>query len=333
MFETNLAIEFGGGFISIYKKNSGLVLKEHSLLAVSKVNGTYKILAMGNDAKNLSKIEDPSINIFSPFAEGKIKSFEYAVLLLKHFLNKVELKKSFLKNLTAVLCVPVGIEQEEKKQFKNLCLECNIEKVSFLPSVYATAYYEGLSEFLPKYRMIVDIGASTTDVAVVNFSGINHGSTLCIGGRSMNAGIYNMMKEKYGITVSMYLAEKIKEELGTLFDNDISTMQVTGISDDGKEKTVTVKAKDVKDVLTPYFNEILKLVEMTLNVCSNDILAEVGRYGIILTGGQTNIAGLEKFFVNRLRIPIRICEENENSTILGAGLLLKQKEVLNKVLI
>ena len=82
----SLAIEFGSVYTSIYRKEEGLVLKEHSLICARQNGDEYEIIAMGNEAKKMQGKTDDKTYIFSPVGEGKIKAPEYAVLLLNHFL-------------------------------------------------------------------------------------------------------------------------------------------------------------------------------------------------------------------------------------------------------
>ncbi len=329
MFEPNLIIEFGGGNTSILKKNSGLILKEPSFLASVQNGESYQIKAIGQEAKKLGMIEDSNINVFSPFSEGKVFSHKYSVVLLDYLLKQLKAKKF---NNSAVVCVPCGLEPSEHESFANLCHSCSINRVKFVHSVAGIAFANGLNTYSPKYKFVVDIGASTTDVAVVSFSGIVFGATLCIGGRSMNLAIENMVKEIYSVKISMSTAEKIKEELATLLDNDTSIMRVQGYNLETETETIiTIKAEDVKKALIPYYIEISHLIETTLNLCNDYMLMEFKQTGLLFSGGCSKITGLERFFKNRLQLPVIVSEDCDDDVMKGVQMLLKNKELLNKI--
>ena len=326
--ETNYVIELGGSYIAIYKKNSGLILKEPSLLAVSKENDNYQVRAFGENAKILASIEDPTINIFSPFNSGKIKSQEYAEILLQLLLKKSGAKKG-LSKIKANIIVSTGFTLEEKVELEKLFKAVGIHVDMYLPSVLGLALSDG--KLSSKYMAVLDIGGSTSDMAVFNNQGIVSGGSIALGGRSMSAGVMNMITEKHNLEVSLFGAERVKEELASLASYDSSYMDIKGLDTSSNlERVVTMKAQDVRDVLTPYFHEILKQVEFILNSCSDEILRQIKVTGLLLGGQVSKTIGVERFFKEKLQIPVRVVDEIENAVIVGIGKNIKNKELLQK---
>lgn len=326
--ETNFVIEIGGNYIAIYKKNSGLILKEPSLLAVSKDNGNYQVRAFGENAKVLASIEDPNINIFSPFNSGKIKSHEYAEILINLLMKKAGLKKG-LSKIKANIITSTGFTFEDRQDLEKLFKSTGISADLYLPSVLGIALSD--SKISGKYQVVLDIGGSTSDVAVLNYESIVAGGSIALGGRSMSAGVMNMIADKYNLEISLFAAERVKEELASLASYDSSSIDVKGLdSSSNLERVVTIKAQDVREILTPYFNEILKQVEFTLNSCSDEILRQIKITGLLIGGQVGKTIGIERFFKEKLQIPVRVVDEIENAVIVGIGKNLKNKEVLQK---
>ena len=330
MADYNFLIEIGGTYFALYKKNGGLVLKERSVLAVSKKDEKITVKAFGTEAEKLERINDPNIYVFSPFSDGTVANEEYAKLLISHFLKKADVKKKFLKELSCVLCTCCGLNQNDKQQYRNLFYACGIENVAFVSGVYLVALANDMKKF-SKNNFVIDMGGNYVDVALVDFEGVNFGATLPFGSRNINLSLIELVQKKYKLELPAFLAEDIKVELASVYDNDISSMkiQVYEPSIDGTITTM-VYASDLKEVIMPYLDEILKLVETTLNMLDENQLAWIKQNGIILSGGMSKIAGVEEYFKSKLTLPIKMTDDCENACIIGGSILLSNKEILKQ---
>ena len=302
MKDYNFIIEIGGYYTTIYKKNGGLVLQERSVLAVTNANEKTVITAFGNEADKLEKINDPNIVVFSPFADGMVKSQEYAKLLLSHFFKKVDIKKSIFSELSCILSTPCGLNAKDKKEYEKLLYSCNIENVLFVPSIYLIALNNDMKKH-SKSNLIVDMGASTVDVGIVDYEGVRMGVTLPLGSRNINPALADELQKIYKLEVPLFLVEQIKTELSTLFLNDISSMKIQ-VYEPNIDSTVTtiVCADDVKNVIVPYVDEIIKVIETTLNLVTDQDLAWIKQNGILISGGMSKISGLEEYLKSKMII-------------------------------
>ena len=317
----SLAIEFGSVYTSIYRKEEGLVLKEPTLVCARQSGDEYEIVAMGAEAKKMQGKTDDKTYIFSPVGEGKIKAPEYAVLLLNYFLQKVNAKKVFKEN--AVVCVSTALNLEERKELYNVFSKCNLGKVLFVPSIMCAAEMSGNDLNTARTIFAVHIGGTTTELASINMNQIIKGATLELGGRSLDVNIANMVAEKYETIISIASAQKLKEEIGTLFDNDSQNFEVLGTDElTGKPKRAVVSSKDVRSVIIPFAMQIILAIETSINTCNPEIAADIISNGIYISGGISNVVGIDKFLRKALEIDVKIIEENDNAAILGAGRLL-----------
>lgn len=334
MAEQTFAIDIGSSNICIYQKDVGLVLKEPCLVAVTKTQEGYATKALGEDAKNLQGKTDSRTSIFSPICEGEIKSDEYAFLLVKHLLKKVYKKKSlFFKDLKLVICVPTGISNFAKEKYVSLGYDLGAKEVVAIPKVICTAIGLGINISANNAHMVVDIGGGTIDVGVINLNSIIEGSTLGLGGRGMDTAIMEVLKNRYGIEIGSLTAQKLKEEIGSLFINDHASLEVSGVNVATKTPaSVVCSASDIQYAITPFMTEIIRVVETTINQLEPEISADVARNGIYLAGGLSKISGIEKYFRNHLNILVYTVDNSEDACIVGAGKLISDQEFLDKVI-
>lgn len=329
--DANLIIELGGGYITIYKKNAGLVLKEPSFVATKKVGESYKILAVGQDAQILESIQDENVTVFSPLSQGKIKSFPYAAHLLKTLFKKVDVSNFFL-HPRAIVVVDTGFTYEDKQLYDKLFKEVGIKPKHYVPSVFGIMLFNEPAISESKIYGVIDIGASTTKVAIANKNEIFEGSCTSIGGRNMTLALKEFLKEKYALQTTFSQSQKLKENLANLTAFDNSNYEILGLDSHSKEvKKVVINAQEVKALLLPYFENIVQQIVFLLNQTSDELLKQIKINGLIVSGQVAKTVGLERFLKEKLFVPIKICDDAESSSVLGLESVLKNKQYLKQI--
>lgn len=330
MKKYKFAIEMGGGYTCIYVKNEGLALKEATLIAAEPTEEGYKVIALGNDAKKLVGKTKENVEIFTPSVFGEHSNFEYSVILLKHFLAKVGFKQ-YEDNV--VFIVPCGLTSREKENILNVCEAANIGYTLLVPSALCSCVGEGRGIDSSKVNMVVDIGGTSTEVAVINMSGILKGATLGIGGKSMDASIVNFLAYTQELVIGLPTAEVLKNEVGSLYDNDTLNMEITGVDAATKcPKSTVIFSDDLKKAIEPFYSEIVRAIDTTINSLPPEIVSDIINNKILIVGGCAKMQGLENYLKKNLNYPCEISEDVDNVTILGAGKLLSDNQLLESII-
>ena len=324
------AIEMGGAYTCIYVKGEGLALKEPTLIAAEPTEEGYKVVAMGIDAKKLVGKTKDNVEIFTPSASGEHSNYEYSVILLKHFLSKVGFKPY---DDSAIFVVPCGLSAKEKTNILNVCEGANLGRVELVPSVLCSCIGAGRSVDTSKVSMVVDMGGATTDVAVINMSNILKGATLGIGGKRIDASICDFLAYTQELIVGLPTAELLKNEVGSLYTNDTLNMEITGVDVRTKSpKTAVMLSSDLRSAIEPFYREIVRTIDTTINALPPEIVADIINSKILIVGGCAKIQGLENYLKQNLNYPIELCEDVDNTTILGAGKLLADAQLLANII-
>lgn len=320
----------GGGYTCIYVKGEGLALKEPTLIAAEPTEDGYKVIALGNDAKKLVGKTKENVEIFTPSASGEHSNYEYSVILLKHFLSKVGFKE-YEDN--ALFIVPCGLSVREKENILNVCEGANMGYVELIPSVLCSCIGEGRNIDGSKVNMVVDIGGTATDIAAINMSSIIKGATVGVGGRNIDAAIVNFLAYTQELVIGLPTAEILKNEVGSLYKNDTLNMEITGVDVRNKSpKTVVILSGDLQKAIEPFFSEIVRAIDTTINALPPEIVADIINNKILIVGGCVKIQGLDDYLRKHLNYPFEISEDVDNVTILGAGKLLSDQQLLSNII-
>ncbi len=330
MNKIKFAIEIGGSYTRIFVKDEGFVLSEPTLISAEPTSQGYQVVGLGIGAKEMLGKTNDSVEVFSPISNGEINNYEYMKQLLIYFLKKVDFKKNKDSCMVLVNC---GLEEKDRQTFLNLMYEIGFREVYLIPTIFCTCLGAGKNISSTKTNMMVNIGGANTDIAVLNMNSIVKGATLGLGGRAVDVAIANTIAYNYGIVIGLGTSEKLKIQVGSLFANDTLNMEITGIDVESKvPRSYIISSADLLPVLEPFFEEIVRAVDVTITSLPPEISADIMNNGVLFAGGMSKIAGLENYLKRNFRYPFKLVDDAENVSILGAGKLLEDQDLLAEIL-
>ncbi len=324
------AVEMGGYCTTIYKLGEGVVLKEPTLVCAKPSGDGYEIVALGEGAKNMVGKTADNVDVFTPISSGVISNFEYTSVLLHYFLGKVGFKEGFDSLL---MVVPSGVTVQDKQKLSNLCESVGARDFVLVPAVICAVIGAGREIGTSHVNMVVDIGGTECEVGVLNMNTIVKAVTLYIGGRGMDVAISNYIAYKKGLVIGLPTAENLKEEVASLYDNDDRKLVVGGVDIETKTpRTEIINSACLRPAIRPYIDEIIRVMDTSINLLPPEMTADIISSKILLTGGVTCLAGLKYYIETNLKYPVEIADDPKYCTIMGAGKLISNPEKLQNIL-
>jgi cell division protein FtsA len=141
---------------------------------------------------------------------------------------------------------------------------------------------------------IVDIGASTTELAVFFEGSIAHTAVLPIGGDHFTNDL------AVGLHVSVEEAEELKREYGNCVVTSVPQLNEIEI---GRGQPRMVRQRFLAEILEPRARELFTMLRDNLR--QGGVLEALGA-GCVLTGGGARLVGLQDNAESLLRVPVRI---------------------------
>lgn len=325
MVATDFAIDLGTSNILVYKKDEGLILNEHSLIVLDENN--TKVLAIGNEAKEMIGKTPSDIHVVKPIINGVITDFNLTEALLSHFYNEVNPGMSLLQP-KVVICVPGGITDIESRAIIDAALHAGSRDIILVDESLAAAFGMGLTPEDPKGLLLINLGAGTTEVAVISLNGIVTSKTLNKAGDKIDEAIIELLKDKKKIDIGKNTAENIKINLLSLKVKDAEkTMNI-----DGRDllsaapKTVNISSKDLVDCILPFADEVVSMIYEVLEKVPPELTADIKRDGFALTGAFSKASGLREYIENKLGLSSYMSEDPATDAIVGAGKILEDPD-------
>jgi len=331
-FSRDMGIDLGTANTLVYVKGKGIIIREPSVVALKEKD--KKILAVGNEAKNMIGRTPGNIKAVRPMKDGVIADFDVTETMLRHFIRKAH-KRNRLVRPRIIICVPSGVTEVEKRAVIDAALQAGARSAFLIEEPMAAAIGAGLPIHEPTGNMIVDIGGGTTEVAVISLGGIVTSSSIRIGGDEMDEAISQYIKKKYKLMVGERTAEQIKIDIGTATgNNEDLTKEIKGRDlVNGLPKTVTINSDEIKDALKEPVNNILDAVKRTLEKTPPELASDVMGRGIILTGGGALLHGIDELLIDTTQMPVYLAEEPLDCVVNGTGNALEELDKIKDLLI
>ena len=313
----DLAVDLGTANILVYAEGKGIVLREPSVVAIDKNTG--KVLQVGAAARNMLGRTPGNVVAVRPLRDGVISDYEMTEKMLAQFFKRI-VKYSLVKP-RVVVCVPSDVSEVEERAVVEAALEAGARRVYLIEEPFAAALGAGLDLEAPNGRMVVDIGGGTTDVAVLSMNDIAVSSSIKVAGDTFDDSIITYLRRRHNLLVGANTAEEIKTTIGGVWERpEEASINVKGRdTKNGLPKDVLITASELIDVLRRPARSIVDEVVAVLELTSPELVADISRNGIILTGGGSQLWGMDRLIFEKTEIPCMVADNADSCVALGCG--------------
>ena len=323
LFSRDIGIDLGTSNTKVADKKGHIIINEPSVVAVDVKS--KRVLATGNEAKNMIGRTPGSIVAVRPMRDGVIADFDMTADMLHDFMYRSSTKNIFTKT-RVVISVPSDVTEVERRAVEDAVRSAGAQEVELIESSMAAALGVGLPVYEATGSMIIDIGGGTCDVAVLSLGGIACCNSIKVGGEAMDEAIVSYMRKNHNLLIGERTAEDIKLKLGSAAEYDgEAAMKVRGRNlADGLPGSVEITSTDVRYVLQEPVSQIIAVIKETLEVTLPELASDIIDRGIYLTGGASQLRGLPKLIEEEIGIPVIVPENFNDCVALGTSVKLRR---------
>jgi rod shape-determining protein MreB and related proteins len=327
----SLAIDMGSANTIIAVTGRDVVLDEPSVIAVDEI--TNEIIAYGREAANMRGREARNVKVIAPLVGGVVADFERTSKMLTHFVTEARSGVSQFSR-RALISVISEITHVEQRAILNAVESAHVGKVFMMEEGLAAAFGAGISPHERRAAAVVDIGASTTNIAVVANGSIVHSRSERLGSMDINAALANHIRKHRGLTVGDETAEMLKSDFVTAtLPADISK-EITVRGRDlqtGSPGAVEASAGELYPVAEAIVRRISNFINQSLTELPAEVSADIFDRGIILTGGGALFNGIDAYLRAQTKLPIAVADEPRYATVRGLLQMFDEPLLLRRV--
>ncbi|MBQ8502712.1 MAG: rod shape-determining protein [Clostridia bacterium] len=322
----NLGIDLGTSSVKIFAEGKGIILSEQTALSYDKLND--EIIAIGSAAAEMTDRNPDSIILQKPIQGGVVSDFSAMTEILSYFIKKICKNQIFRPNM--VISAPCCVTSLEKKTVIESACSAGAGKVHIIDEPIVSALGAGLSIEHPHGVMVVDIGAGTTDIAVITMGTVAYSTSLKIAGDSMDEAICNFLKRDKDIIVGLPTARKIKHTLGCAVMRDEEIEMICSGKDyiTGMPRPFNVNTSEVYKALAESVTQIFEGIMLVMEQTPPELYSDICTEGILLTGGGARLFGIDRYLSQKLGINVTLAADSENCAAKGAGYVLRNMKKL-----
>ncbi|MBU0647699.1 rod shape-determining protein [Patescibacteria group bacterium] len=320
-----LSIDLGTSNIRLGIPKKGILINEPAVVALDRSN--YKIMAIGEEARDMLGKTPSDIIAAKPLKNGVIANYRITEAITKYYTDKV-LHNIRLLGPEIMSSVPAGITSTERRAIIDAIKSVGTNNVYIIKAPLAAALGAGIAIAEPHGNMILDIGAGTSEIAVISLGNIVSNSSIRVAGDSMDHAIIDYIRKKYNLSVGEKTAEKIKIEIGAISPQiDNKSIEISGNNTISElPEIISITTEDTTDALKNPVKEIIHAVKQVLQHTPPELASDVIDRGIILTGSGAKLRGLDELLSRVTGVPVHMAEDPEFCVIKGCNIALENIE-------
>ena len=314
----DMGIDLGTATVLVYVKGKGVILEEPSVVAIDK--NTNKVLAVGQDARQMIGRTPGNIVAIRPLRDGVISDYDTTEKMLKYFIKKACGKRR-ISAPRVMVCIPCEATEVEKRAVKDAAINAGAKKVFLIEEPLAAAIGAGMDITKASGNMIIDIGGGTTDIAVISLDGMVVRSSIKVAGDKFDEAIIRYIRKKHKLMIGERTAEDIKICIGTACKRDEDkSMEIRGRDlITGLPKNLTATSEEMREALNETVTAIVECAHSVLEKTPPELAADIMEKGIIMTGGGALLHGLDVRISEATKVPVYIAENAIACVAIGTG--------------
>lgn len=351
-----IGIDLGTANSLVWLAGSGVVVNEPTVVAVTADDN--RVVAVGNEAKEMLGRTPGNITATRPMREGVIADYKITEAMLAYFINRTVGRNRMFKP-EVMICVPTGVTQVERRAVMDATLSAGAKVVYLIEEPLASAIGAKIPIAQASGNMIVDIGGGSTEAAVISLGGVVVHKSARVAGNKIEEAIALFIKKNYNLIIGERMSELIKITIGNALigadihegdsdkvdnktqsgalrggathESDRATMEVRGrdaIS--GLPRMVTLSEVEINTAIMPVLTQIIGAVKSVLEETPPELAADIIDKGIVMAGGTSILKNFDKLMTQMTGVACHVADEPLLCVVRGTGVAIENIELYKR---
>lgn len=327
----SMAIDMGSENTVIAVSGRDIVVDEPSLVAIDEIKN--EVIAFGREAANMRGRTARDVKVVAPLMGGVVADFENSQKMLAHFVAQARRGVSQFSR-RAMLSVISEITHVEQRALLNAAENAHIGKVHMMEEGLAAAIGAGISPRDRRASAVIDIGASTTNIAIIANGTIVHSRSERLGSSSIDESLAVHIRKHRGLIIGEETSEKLKIEFvsATLPDDLAQEITVRGRDvQTGSPSAIEITAGELYPIAEGVIRRLYNSIDQALTELPAEVAADIYERGLLLTGGGALFNGLDAYLREKTKLPVTVAEEPRYSCVRGLLQMFDEPLLLRRV--
>ena len=318
-FTRDVGIDFGTSRTRIYVPYQGIVFDEPSVIAFNS-SDTSRPMCIGTEANEMPGRVSGDITVHNIVSRGVVQDERIAEQFLRIALRRSQRIFHFIRN-DILVSTPTHITSMQQRALIQSCKRAGAKNVFTEANTVLTALGVGIHRDELHGRMVANIGAGTTEVAVISLGGISSSNSIKIGGDDMDVSIMRYVQQRYHLLISKDVARRAKEKVGSVaLSEKPKDVRVKGSDERTKlPRIVKITSNDIADAIQEEVKSILETLKGVFHNTPPELTSDIIEQGVILAGGVAKLRGIASIIEKHINAPAYVADDAEYAVIRGIG--------------
>ena len=330
-FVRKIGIDLGTANTLVFIPGEGVVINEPSVVAISLFEN--KVLAVGNEAKEMLGRTPDTIVASQPLRDGAIADYRVTEAMLRYFINRVTGKVRFIRP-EVVLSIPAGVTSTERRAVVDAAMKAGAKAAYVVKEPILAAIGAGIPIHTAQGNMIINIGGGTSEIAIISLGGVVASHSARVGGNKIDQAISDYIKRKYSLAIGDRTAEEVKMTIGSAIAQvKEEHMEVRGRDlMGGLPKTITIASNEITEAIQDELREIINCIKQVLQETPPELAADIMDKGMVLSGGTAQLKYLDQLIAKTINVPCYVADDPAYCVVKGTGIVLDNLDVYKRSL-
>jgi rod shape-determining protein MreB len=330
-FINKIGIDLGTANTLVFIPGKGIVINEPSVVAVT-VNDN-RVLAVGNEAKQMLGRTPEAIMASKPLKDGAIANYKETEAMIRYFVNKVTPKVRFIRP-DILISIPAGITSTERRAVIEATIRAGARNAYVVKEPVLAAIGAGIPINSASGNMIIDIGGGTSEVAVISLGGVVAVHSARVGGNKIDNAIAQYIKKRYGLAIGERTAEEIKIAVGSALPQikekfvEVKGRDLIG----GLPRNIRISSNEITEAIQDELREIINAIKEVLQETPPELAADIMDKGMVLSGGGALLSNLDQLISKVIGVPCYVAEDSLLCVAKGTGIALENLETYKRMI-
>jgi rod shape-determining protein MreB and related proteins len=331
-FLNKIGIDLGTANTLVTVPKMGIVINEPSVVAITMDEN--RVLAVGNEAKEMLGRTPETIIASRPLKDGAIADYKATEAMIRYFINKISPKIRFIRP-DVLISIPAGVTSTERRAVIEAAIKAGAKNAYVVKEPVLAAIGAGIPINTPSGNMIIDIGGGTSEVAIISLGGVVASYSARVGGNKIDNAIAQYIRKQYSLIVGERTAEEIKIAIGSAMPQvkekyvEVKGRDLMG----GLPRNVRISSNEITEAIQDELRDIINTVKKVLQETPPELAADVMDKGMVLSGGGALLKYIDKLITDVIGVPCYIADDPLLCVAKGTGIALENLDMYKKTIL
>ena len=315
-----IAVDLGSARTLVADAPGRILVDEPTVAAIRLRDGS--LVAFGHKAAAMSGRAAGDVGVVKPVAHGHLQDLALTDQVASHLLGSV---RKHVGRRPEVLCSVPGLATGvQRRALERSFKAAGAAHVEFIEHAVAAGVGFRLRIDEPVATMVVDVGAGTTDVAVMALGGVVTESSVPVGGDDIDRGVREVCLRSFDLVVSPGVAEQVKFAVATAWSGSERKIEVTGRdASNGSVRTVVVSSSEVSGAIAERVRAMVAAAVECITTAPPDLANDLLARGLHLAGEGALLDGFARRLATATGIPVHLADDPGRAAVVGAARCLR----------